>query len=166
MIFFPSRIINLLGLVACVFLLVVGFYLQYVEGIQPCLLCTVQRLVFFLLTLIFLIAILHNPRHRGIRIYGLFTTLLGILGTLIASRHIWLQMHPQHSGVCLPGLTYIFSNLSLSQTWEVLLHGSDDCSRIYLVLGLSIPTWSLIGFIALSVLGVWQMVFPRRSSNH
>src|ERR1700687_2609585 len=104
MIFFSSRTVNLLGLLACVFLLSIGFYLQYMAGIQPCLLCILQRLMFFLLTIIFLIAILHSPNNQGIRIYGLFTMLIGILGAMIATRHIWLQMHPQHTGICLPGL--------------------------------------------------------------
>jgi len=38
-----------------------GYYLQYVQGLEPCPLCMVQRGFFYLLIATFVIAALHAP---------------------------------------------------------------------------------------------------------
>ncbi|MDD5753578.1 MAG: disulfide bond formation protein B, partial [Methylococcales bacterium] len=57
---FTPRIWFFLGSAGCVFLLSMGAYFQFVQGLDPCPLCISQRIAIFLTGLVFLIAAIHN----------------------------------------------------------------------------------------------------------
>ena len=106
------RFLNLLGLTLCIALIGSAFYLQYVAGLEPCPLCMMQRLVIYLLALIFLIAILHKPRLTGQRLYASLITLISLAGAGFASRQLWLQsLPPEEVPACGPSLDYMIDVL-------------------------------------------------------
>ncbi|MGH8553402.1 MAG: disulfide bond formation protein B, partial [Methylococcales bacterium] len=63
------------------------------------------------------------------------------------------HLPPDQVPECGPGLEYIFKNFPLSKTFELLLSGTGECAEVHWTfLGLSIPGWTLVGFILLAVL--------------
>ena len=150
------RITNLGGVAVCVGLLVYAYMLQFIDGLEPCPLCVFQRVAFFVLGSVFLIAALHNPGTTGARIYGGLIALTAGTGAAIAGRHIWLQSLPADQvPECGPGLEYMLDAFPLVETLRTVLSGSGECADIsWLFLGMTIPAWALLWFVALGLIGV------------
>ncbi|HVV69869.1 MAG TPA: disulfide bond formation protein B [Gammaproteobacteria bacterium] len=164
--FFCSRVLNVSGFIICCLLLAAAYYLQYIQGIQPCPLCMLQRLVFMALAIILFVAMLHNPKKTGVRIYGALTLIMAIAGVLLAWRHIWLQLHPKAATeICVPGYAYLMT-LPFVQAMRFLFQSSENCSHIIQVWGLSIPFWTLLCFAGFGVLALTQIVFAQRLNKH
>lgn len=150
------RITNLGGVAVCVGLLVYAYMLQFIDGLEPCPLCVFQRVAFFVLGSVFLIAALHNPGTTGARVYGGLIALAAGTGAAIAGRHIWLQSLPADQvPECGPGLEYMLDTFPLVETLRTVLSGSGECADIsWLFLGMTIPAWALLWFVALGLIGV------------
>lgn len=134
-----------------------GYYLQYVQGLEPCPLCMVQRLFFYLLIATFVIAALHSPKRVGAWIYTAFGVLFAAGGAATAGRQVWLQHLPADKvPQCGPDLFFMLENMPLSRTLQKLIQGSGECAKVdWTFLGLSIAEWSLLWFIALAVYALW-----------
>ncbi|MGR8935091.1 MAG: disulfide bond formation protein B [Gammaproteobacteria bacterium] len=147
------------GFAGCLSLLATGYYLQFVEGLEPCPLCISQRLAILLTGLIFLAAAVHNPQGRGRKIYALLGALAALGGAAISIRHIRIQnLPPEEVPECGPGLQYVFDNFPLSETIKLMLNGSGDCAEItWTFLGLSIPEMTLIAFLLLAAFSLVQL---------
>jgi protein dithiol:quinone oxidoreductase len=161
---FPSRqFVNTLGLVICLGLLGYGYYLQYVQGLEPCPLCMVQRVVFMALAVVFLIAALHNPLGWGSRIYGALILLLGAAGAAVAGRQVWLQgLPPEQVPECGPPLDYMLDVLPLAEVINTVLSGSGECAEVdWTFLGLSIAGWALPMFVLLGLMGAVRNAYTR-----
>lgn len=152
------RPLNLIGLAACIGLIGSAFYLQYVEGLDPCPLCMMQRIIIYILALIFLIASLHKPQVIGQRLYACLITLVSLAGIGFASRQLWLQsLPPDQVPACGPSLDYMIDVLPWTEVLSVMMRGTGDCAKIaWTFLSLSIPGWTLVAFIIFSVLGLMQ----------
>lgn len=153
----PSRrLVNGLGFLACALLLAYGYYLQFVEYLDPCPLCIFQRVGLFALGLVFLAAAVHNPSGWGARAYAAAIGLVALAGAAIAGRHVWIQsLPPDQVPACGPGLDYILESFPLAEAIQVVLRGSGDCATIdWSFLGLSIPAWTLAWFVGLGAVGV------------
>jgi disulfide bond formation protein DsbB len=157
------RIRFALGFAGCLFLLLAGYYLQFVEGLEPCPLCISQRIAILLTGLIFLAAALHNPQGLGRQIYAVVGALAAMGGASISTRHVWLQhLPPEEVPECGPGLQYMFENFPLSQTIKAMLTGIGDCAEItWTFLGLSIPAWTLLAFLLLAAFSLVQLRDPK-----
>src|SRR5215467_3764034 len=55
---------NLAGVLACAGMLAFGYYLQFVDGLEPCPLCILQRLMLLATGIAFLVAAIHHPKGR------------------------------------------------------------------------------------------------------
>ena len=154
----PSpRQVFLLMFVACLSLILVALYMQHVMELTPCYLCITQR-VFVMLTGGFaLLAFLHN---RGLRIYGALTALSALSGSFFSGKQLWLQSLPEDQvPACGPPAEYLFDVFSFNQAVGMLLRGDGNCAEVqWTFLGLSIPGWTLICFLGLAALGIWQVV--------
>ena len=149
---FP-RVVNILGFVICTLMLSFAYYLQYYEGLMPCPLCIVQRLIVATLGLVFLTAALHNPSQQGYRRYGAVIFLVAALGAGVAGYHVWLQMS-ESAGFCLPPLNYLLATFPLPEIISLVLENPAGCGEIqWTLLGLSIPSWSFTAFVSLGTLG-------------
>ena len=106
----PSSVrrVSLAAALICAALLSYGYYLQYVQGLEPCPLCLVQRLFFYAVMIIFLVAAVHAPGRIGARIYGGLVLLFAAGGAAVAGRQVWLQHLPADQvPACGPGLNYM-----------------------------------------------------------
>jgi len=142
--------LNLAGFGVCAALLACAYYLQWVQGLEPCPLCIMQRAVFLLLAVGFLIGTLVAGR-----------VVAGVLaasaagGVALALRHLWLQSLPADQvPACGPGLGYMLEAFPLWETLSMVLSGSGECAEVDVVLGLSIPWWTLAAYLVLGTAGV------------
>src|SRR5258706_1381722 len=71
--------------VICAALLGYGFYLQHVQGLEPCPLCMVQRGFFMSVMALFVIAALHGPQRAGAWIYAVLIVLFASGGGAAAA---------------------------------------------------------------------------------
>ncbi|MCC6302448.1 MAG: disulfide bond formation protein B [Gammaproteobacteria bacterium] len=158
---FTPRALNLLGFVACVGLMAAALVLQYVEGLEPCPLCILQRVAVMLLGGVFLIAALHNPAATGRRLYAVACLLIAAVGAGVAGRHVWLQhLPPEEVPPCGPGMDYILETFPFSKALAIILRGSGDCAALdWTLLGLSIPGWTLVAFIGFCALALVLLVY-------
>ena len=147
---------NLAAFFVCLGLLGFGYYLQFVEGLAPCPLCILQRVAFLLLGLIFLAAALHRPASSARRWYVALLALTAGTGAVIAGRHVYLQsLPPEQAPACGADLGYMLANFPLHETIVLIFRGTGDCASVaWRFLGLSIPGWALVWFVALGVAGV------------
>lgn len=156
---FTPRIWFFLGSAGCVFLLSMGAYFQFQEGLEPCPLCISQRIAIFLTGLVFLIAAVQNPNRVGINRYAIAGTLSALAGASISIRHVWIQnLPPDQVPECKPALEYMLQNFPLIETLKLMLSGTGDCAKVdWTMLGFSMPVWTLVAFLMLATLSVLQI---------
>ena len=138
-----------------------ALYLEHVQGLSPCPLCVFQRVGLMGLGFISLIALIHNPKSTvGKRIYALLGSLSILWSAGVAARHVWLQnLPPDQVPSCGPGLNYLIDALPLKSVLAQVLTGSGECAVIdWTFLGQSLPVWSLLFFVVLAMVSLWQLV--------
>ncbi len=152
-----SRAAFALPALACALLLAYGYFLQYVQGLEPCPLCLVQRGFFYAFMGIFVLGALHNPAGYGRRIYALLGVLFAAGGIAAAGRQVWLQHLPADKvPQCGPDLAFMLENFPLSRTLQSLIKGTGECAVVdWTFLGLSIAEWSLAWFAGLAAYALW-----------
>ena len=157
------RLAFALGAIVCIALLGYAYYLQYVQGLEPCPLCMVQRGFFYAVMALFILAAIHGPRGWGASIYAALITLVAAGGVAAAGRQVWLQhLPPDKVPQCGPDLFFMLENFPLSRTWEKLFYGTGECAKVdWTFLGQSIAGWSLLWFIALAIYA-WFAARQRR----
>lgn len=151
------RGINVAALILCAGLLSYAYYAQFYQGLEPCPLCIFQRVGIIVLAALFMLAALHNPVHRGARVYAILIAITATAGAAIAGRHTWLQhLPPGQVPECGPGLGYMLQAFPLNESLTMVFTGSGECAEIdWTFLGLSMPTWVLIWFLLFGVTGLW-----------
>ncbi len=161
----PFRSQFLTGAVICAALLAYALFEQYQMGVEPCPLCSLQRVAFVAAGLVFLAGAIHAPLARlGRGIYTILVLLAVLTGIAIAWRHLWLQsLPPDQVPDCGPGLAYMLDAFPLSRTLKLVFTGSGECAVVnWRFLGLAMPAWSLIWFVLLGVWAAWSG-FRKRS---
>lgn len=157
----------LAGFLAVLAMMAFGFYLQYVEHEEPCPLCMVQRVIFVLMGIVFLLGAVQAPGRIGRRVYAVVMTLIAALGVAVAGRHIWLQsLPPDQVPACGPGLEYMLETLPLTDVLNKLLHGSGECAeKGWTFLTLGIPHWSLLCYLGLAFLSLLPLMVSARQQQ-
>jgi protein dithiol:quinone oxidoreductase len=152
----------LLGSLGCIFLLSMGAYFQFNQGLEPCPLCISQRIAIFLTGLVFMVAVAVNPKtQKGINTYAIIGGLTALGGASISTRHVWIQhLPPDQVPECKPALEYMLQNFPLIETVKLMLSGTGDCAKVdWTMLGFSMPAWTLVAFLmlaSLSILQIWN----------
>ena len=152
------RLLNLAGFLACAGMMGFALYAQYVLFLEPCPMCVFQRVATIAVGLVFLIAALHDPGQTGARVYGAFITLFAGIGVGIAIWHVRLQNMPADEvPSCGPGFEYIMDNFALFDALGMIFKGSGECAEVvWSLLGLSMPSWVIIGLGGLGIVGIWN----------
>jgi disulfide bond formation protein DsbB len=153
------RVCFLLGFLFCDGLLAAAVAFQFVGGLEPCPLCISQRIMVLFVALVLLAAVLHNPSGaKGVRGWALAGFVAALLGASVSGRHVWLQhLPPEEVPACGPGLAYMFQYFPLSDTLRAMLTGTGECAKVdWTLLGLSMPAWVLLCFLALAALSLAQ----------
>lgn len=153
-----KRLLNLAGFLACVGMMGFALYAQYVLYLEPCPLCVFQRIATILTGFVFLAAFLQNPGQLGSRIYAALLFLTAGFGVGVAVWHVRLQNMPASEvPSCGPGFEYIMDNFALFDALSMIFEGSGECAEVaWRLLGLSMPSWVIVGLGGLLVAGVWN----------
>lgn len=161
-----QRLAYIVCFVTIVAILGMGFYLEYFDGIVPCPLCTLQRMCFGALGILFLLGIFLHRRRLATVIINLLSILFSIAGVLLSGRQIWIQYYPSaENGECGVSLQYMLQVLPLQDVANKIFSGSAECTqRGWELLGMNIPEWSLVFFIAFGLISIYYL-FKRNGST-
>ena len=148
------RVANGLGAVAVVGLMSYALYAQHVLNLEACPLCIFQRIAMIAVGAVFAVAALHAPRGARARVYAVLGVLAALTGAGISAWHVRLQnLPPEEVPSCGPGLDYMWDTFPLADTLKMVFTGSGECAEVnWAFLGLSMPGWVLVWFVALGAL--------------
>ena len=154
-----TRSLFFIGFLFCAAMLAVAGYFQFLEHLEPCPLCILQRVFVLFVAVVLLLAVLHNPRGWGIKVYAFLAGIIALGGAAISARHVWLQSLPEDQvPSCGPGLNFMLDNFPLNEAIDMVLRGSGECAEVlWTFMGLSIPAWTLIAFIGLAFMALSQL---------
>ena len=160
----PSRLFGTRWIYAaialgCSALLAMGYYIQFVEHIEPCPMCIFQRLCYFAVIAVALAGTLHGPRRGWHGLYCGLLFLASAIGAGIAGRQTWLQHLPADKvPECGPGLNFMLEMYPLAEVVKKALKGTGDCAKVdWTLLGFSIAEWSLLCFSVILVVAALQL---------
>ena len=144
----------------CAVLISVALYMEYVMGLEPCPLCMLQRWAVVGTGIVSLAVAAIGPRGWGIRLGGIGVALASAMGVTLAGRQLWLQNLPEDAvPPCGPGYDYLRETFPLTEVIRMAFEGSGDCAEIqWTFLGLSIPGWTLVFFMATGIAGLFLLV--------
>jgi disulfide bond formation protein DsbB len=147
----PRRVAYLLGFLLCACLIGWALWLQYGLGLDPCPLCIFQRVAVIATGVVFLVAAIHNPGRTGAAAYAGLTVIVAGIGAALAAWHVWIQAQPKGAvASCGMGLNYMLETLPLTEVIAKVLKGSGECAEQgWLLLGLAIPSWTFVFFVAM-----------------
>jgi len=148
-----SRLYFLAGFLAAAGALLFAYYLEYVQGLEPCPLCIFQRVAMAGVGLICLVGFVHGPGGIGHRGYAFLALMSALAGAGIAARHVWLlQLPPDQVPACGPSLDYMVDIMPLQEVLATVLRGDASCAEVKgAFMGISLPAWTLLYFVLLSL---------------
>jgi disulfide bond formation protein DsbB len=153
-----GRMFTLLFL-GCLAILAIALYLQHFKDLDPCPWCIVQRLDYIAIGLLALTAALSRPARVGVGVYSVLVGILALAGGAAATYHILLQKDPQRAQACMGSIVEKLLDASrLGKMIPPLLQYDGPCTlKPWSALGLSVPEWSLVGFVLILI---WAIALP------
>ncbi|WP_434606849.1 disulfide bond formation protein B [Pseudomonas sp. R1-7] len=145
-----SRFLFLMASIAAALAIGIASYLEYVVGLSPCSLCILQRLCLMLFFMNCLAACVHGPGQKGSVIYAAMGGAFASGGLVLAWRNVLAQTD---SVELLPDcMTHLRGADSWWHAMRHVANGLIDCANVtWTLFDLSIPEWSLLFFLAVSV---------------
>jgi disulfide bond formation protein DsbB len=144
----------LLTALASIGMLVFGFYLQHVVGLNPCPMCIVQR--YALIGVVVLGLVGWRLKGKGQALAALLLALTAGFGGFTAARQSWLQWYPPEIVTCGRDFYGMVENFPLNRAIPMIFKGSGDCTKIdWTFLGGSIANWSFVVFVVFGLMGLW-----------
>ena len=155
-----TRRTNLIIFAGCTALLAFAIFMEHVMRLEPCPLCITQRIIIATIGILAFLAWLQHPARIGQRIYASLYSVICALGIGVAGRHVWLQNLPEDKApACGPDLMYMIDALPLQDVLSLLFKGDGNCADVVAsFLGLSIPGWTLVAFVGLLGISLWQLI--------
>ncbi|MDI3326698.1 disulfide bond formation protein B [Pontibacterium granulatum] len=163
------RRLNGLGFIVCAGAIAfTTAYLQEQLAQEPCILCSLTRLITLSIASIFLLAFLHNPGSIGQRIYGFLAFLLTLTGISATLKHVWIQaqlINGSSVANCEVNVSQVFDTMPTVETLSAIFQGASECHvSQWTFLGLSIPEQALMLFSILLII-TWKLIRRRRQSR-
>lgn len=163
-----ARPLNILLAITAFASLGAALYLQHGLGQDPCPLCIVQRYAWIKLGALFAIAACF-PRVRWVFGWSMgFAVMMATVGVAAAIKQLWGLAHPTNVQCGRDALETFLNSLPQAQLFPDVFQSRGFCSDVFPpILGLSLPTWSLIGLSAylLIALALWVFGMPRKPSR-
>lgn len=153
------RLTYFVGFLIIVSLLGMAAYLEIYQGINPCPLCILQRIVLITLGVIFFFGMVLRINKIGYCMFGVLGLIVSLGGILLSGRQVWLQNVPQEGlGECGVSLQYMFKIFPVTEALQHVWRGGTECSQHdWEFLHLSLAEWSLIWFIVFFILVIVQL---------
>ena len=159
-----ARKLNLLGAGVCFALFGYALFAEHVQGYAPCPLCILQRVAVLGMGVAFLLAALHNSRGAFRHAYSALCAAVGVAGSGVAVRHLWIQAQPEGTvPPCGASFDFILENFGVVTAVREALTASGECAEVdWSLLGLAMPGWVLLALLGLSAWAIWTNSFARR----
>ena len=146
--------------ITCSCLLGFALYIQHIGWLgvhyPPCPLCILQRIAFFLIAIMSLMAFCFEKTRKLFYYLALLASLTGIA---IAIRHQWVIPHPE-SSCGLDPLEVFINQFSFVQAVPFFFKADGFCSMpLPPIFFLSVPGWSLLFFCLLFILFIKNFRF-------
>lgn len=153
-----TRVRFLLGFLACAGAMAFALYLEHFRHLDPCALCVLQRVAMIAAGAFFFIGIFFSGAARYL--IAALAGLASLTGTAIAGRHVWLQsLPPDQVPACGPPLEHLMKVMPWREALAFVLKGEGNCAVIAGEwLGISLPGWTLVGFVLLALWAVYCAV--------
>lgn len=160
-----TRLRFLLGFLGCAGAMAFALYLEHFRHLDPCALCVLQRVAMIATGVFFLAGALHGVSGTGRYVYAGLAGLAALAGAAIAGRHVWLQSLPADQvPACGPPLDHLMKIMPWSDALAFVLKGEGNCAVIAGEwLGISLPGWTLVGFVLLVLWAVYCALPLRRN---
>ncbi|QZP34250.1 disulfide bond formation protein B [Pseudomonas sp. DR48] len=154
-----SRSLFFMAFIAGALALGVSYYLEYAVGLKPCGLCLLQRLCLALFAGVCLVGSVHGPGRFGNFLYWLLGLFCSLAGTVTAWRQVLLQSDPSQLSACPVNPGAFYEDLPWLCQVTKMFNGDADCAEIsWTLFDLSLPEWSLLLFMAMTILGIYQLL--------
>lgn len=136
-----------------------SFVSQYVLGMNPCVLCILQRLSVLTVGFAALFAAFSRQKSLAARsISALAVCIPALYGASVAAYQIWLQsLPPGTAPSCGAPWTFRLRDWPLFDWYEPVIRGFGDCSIPDYFLGIALPFWSIayFSFVVTVVFFAW-----------
>ena len=141
-----------------------SFVAQYGLGLDPCVLCIVQRLLVMAVGCVALCVALAKQQSRiGRAISALLVSAPAVYGAGVAIYQMYLQsLPPGMAPGCGAPWSFRLRNWPLFDWYEPVVRGFGDCAVPDYVLGVPLPVWSVLYF-AFALLLLWGGWFKTRT---
>lgn len=163
---FTARYYFLIISLFCGLLVTASYFVENVLTIEPCVLCSMQRIIFSWILGASIVGLLSEIIFLDLLLKNIFTNIThniflwlclinnffcSIIGGLIAGRQSWLQhaAHYVHDSVhsCAGGLEHLFEKYPLAMAISQSFKPNLSCSQVHVkFLGLSLANWSFLSF--------------------
>lgn len=150
-------------------LIAVALFMQYQMGLEPCNLCMFQRVFVIAAAVTAALAALHGCARDYLntwvaKLYALIVIVFAGTGAFVAGRQLWLQSLPADQvPACGPDLEYMLDAYPFMEMITEVLQGSGGCATTqWVFMGLSIPGWTMLCFVAAILLAL--VVLLRRAA--
>jgi disulfide bond formation protein DsbB len=137
-------------------MLLYALFTQYVQGLQPCNMCLLQRLAVAVVGTLFLLAAIYHPRVALARVYAVLMGVGASAGVSLAARQVWMQAQPLGSlPSCGADLYTLMDLLPVHQAVLLVWNGGGDCQAVtWSLWGLSMAGWVAISLSIIGILGI------------
>jgi protein dithiol:quinone oxidoreductase len=152
------RIAFLAIAIFCLALLGGAYYLQHgPDQQQPCPLCIMQRYAYMLVALFALIGAAAGTGNWTLRLFAPLTWISALAGMFFTA---WQLTKGGEMTSCMSDPIGQFVNgLPMRHWWPDYLLATGGCADKYPpIFGLSLPAWSMVCFVILSLLTTWLLV--------
>lgn len=136
-----------------------SFISQYVLGMNPCVLCILQRLCVLAVGLLAIVTAFSSQSSKFARsLSALLIAAPAVYGAGVAAYQIWLQsLPPGTAPSCGAPWTFRLRDWPLFDWFEPIVRGFGNCAEPDYLFGVSLPVWSILyfGFVVLLLLWAW-----------
>ncbi|OSI07114.1 disulfide bond formation protein [Neisseria animaloris] len=156
---------TLWGIVFLSVLTTIGsFYSQYGLGLNPCVLCILQRLAVLAVGIAALLTAFDRQTGKTSRtVSALLVSIPAVYGTGVAVYQLYLQsLPPGTAPSCGAPWTFRLRDWPLFDLYEPVIRGFGDCAVPDYFLGVPLPIWSVLyfGFVLLTIWLAWTKTRP------
>lgn len=141
-----------------------SFISQYVLGMNPCVLCILQRLCVLAVGLLAIVTAFSSQSSKFARsLSALLIAAPAVYGAGVAAYQIWLQsLPPGTAPSCGAPWTFRLRDWPLFDWFEPIVRGFGNCAEPDYLFGVTLPIWSILYFSFVVLLLLWAWLKTRK----
>ena len=139
-----------------------SLYMQYGRGMDPCVMCIIQRVSIIFVGLLSLLAMLLPLKRRWAQtVAAMLVSIPALWGGWTAISQLHLQSLPlEQQPSCGAPWTFRLQGAPLFDWYEPIIRGDGQCGTVEYFLSVPVPWWSLLAcaFILVGLWGGWWVM--------